>query len=98
MARKPIKMNLRRSSKFTLLILAIMIVAAGFMLHNMNTQLENARLEQALYAQRLAHLQETNASLAEDIANSDDPALLEEIARNEFGWVSRGEKVIRFRN
>ena len=98
MAQKPSKLKLRRSSKFTLLLLTAMIAGAGFMLHNMNTQLENARLEEALYQQRLAHLQETNASLAEDIANSDNPDLLEEIARNEFGWAADGEKVIRFRN
>lgn len=98
MAQKPSKLKLRRSGKFTLLLLTAMIAGAGFMLHNMNTQLENARLEEALYQQRLAHLQETNASLAEDIANSDNPDLLEEIARNEFGWAADGEKVIRFRN
>ena len=59
-------------------------------------QLEAARAEEAVYAQRLAELRETNERLATDIANSDDPELIEEIARDELGMVEQGEKIIRF--
>ena len=55
-----------------------------------------ARAEEAVYAQRLAELRETNERLATDIANSDDPELIEEIARDELGMVEQGEKIIRF--
>ena len=57
---------------------------------------EAARAEEAVYAQRLAELRETNERLATDIANSDDPELIEEIARDELGMVEQGEKIIRF--
>ena len=62
----------------------------------MQGQLEAARAEEAVYAQRLAELRETNERLATDIANSDDPELIEEIARDELGMVEQGEKIIRF--
>ena len=97
MARKASKWKIRRSNKFTLLLLAFVIIMMGVMLERMNTQLEHARSEQAVFAQRLALLQEQNAKLAEDIANSDNLELIENIARNDLGMASQGEKIFRFR-
>lgn len=98
MARKPSKLKMRRSGKLTLAVLLALIVMMGVMLRQMNTQLAHARSEQEVYAQRLAQLQEQNAQLAEDIANSDDPDLMENIARNDLGMAQQGEKIFRFRN
>ena len=36
--------------------------------------------------------------LAEDIANSQDPELIEEVAREDLGMAAPGEKIIRFSN
>lgn len=98
MARKPSKLKIGHSGKIALLLLIGTIAAMSVMLHQLNTQLEHALNEQAMYAQRLEFLQKTNSALAEDIANSNDPDLIEEIARNDLGWVTQGEKVFRFRN
>lgn len=98
MARKPSKQKMRRGGKFAVVLLVALTLVMGYMLRQMNAQLELARAEQAHYAQRLAALQETNDQLANDIANSDDPELIEEIARNDLGMVSPGEKVFRFQN
>lgn len=98
MAKKPSKPKIRRSSKLTLTLIAALILIMSVMLQQMGTQLEQARTEQAMYAQRLSQLQEQNAKLAEDIANSDDPDLIEDIARNELGMAVPGEKIFRFRN
>lgn len=98
MARRPSKLKIRRSGKLTLALLFALIVMMGVMLRQMNTQLAHARSEQQIYAQRLAQLQEQNARLAEDIANSDDPDLVEDIARNDLGMAKQGEKIFRFRN
>ena len=48
--------------------------------------------------ERLADLQETNERLAEDIANSKDPELIEEVAREDLGMAVPGEKIFRFSN
>lgn len=69
------------------------MVGIGVQLVNLKGELEAAQAEEAYYAQRLQQLQEENARLAEDIANSDDPELIEEIAREELGMVTAGEKI-----
>ena len=97
MAKKRAKLKLRRSNKFVLFLLCFVILMMGVMLQQMNTQLAHARSEYTHYAQRLAVLQEQNAKLAEDIANSDNPDLIEDIARNDLGMASEGEKIFRFR-
>ena len=96
-AKKPGKKAKKRSGgKLPLLIFLALLLAVGIQLYNMQGQLEAARAEEAVYAQRLAELRETNERLATDIANSDDPELIEEIARDELGMVEQGEKIIRF--
>lgn len=98
MARKPSKLKMRRSSKFALTLLLAMIAVMCVMLRQMNTQIDDARAEQAIYAQRLAVLQEQNARLAEDIANRESLDLIGDIARNDLGMAEPGEKIFRFRN
>ena len=97
MTKKPSKLKIRRSNKFSLMLLVAIIIMMGVMLQQMNTQLDEARSEMTFYAQRLATLQEQNAKLAEDIANSGNQDLIEDIARNDLGMATRGEKIFRFR-
>ncbi len=98
MARKATQPKTRRSSKFTLVLLAVLILAMGIMLQNMRAQLRYAEAEREIYAQKLAALQEKNDQLAEDIANSGSSELIEDIARNDLGMASHGEKIFRFQS
>ena len=59
----------------------------------MPVSVEEARAEEAALAAQIAALEAENAALAEDIANADDPELIEQIAREELGMVVRDEKV-----
>ena len=86
----------RPSSRLTLLILAALLVGIGVQLYSLYGQMQEARAEEAVYAQRLAELEETNQRLEEDVANSGSLPLIEDIARDELGMVSEGEKVFRF--
>ena len=54
---------------------------------------KEAQAEEAALAAQVAALEAKNAALAEDIANADDPELIEQIAREELGMVVRDEKV-----
>jgi len=96
MANKRAKLKIRRSSKLTIVLLAVLICIMGIMLRNMQTQLEHAKSEYDVYASRLNALQEQNDRLRQDIENSDDPSLIEDIARNDLGMTSHGEKIFRF--
>lgn len=86
----------RPSSKLTALILLVLILGIGVQLYNMYGQLQAARAEEGVYATRLEALTAENQRLAQDIANSDDPELIEDIARNDLGMGVSGEKVFRF--
>lgn len=96
MARKAAQKKTRRSSKLALALLAVMILVMVIMLQSMKTQLSYAQAEHETYANRLAALQEKNEQLRQDIENSDDPSLIEDIARNDLGMASQGEKIFRF--
>ena len=96
-AQKPEKPRKKRvSGKLTGLILVVLLFGAAVQLYYMYGQLQAAQEEEAVYAQRLSELQETNAQLAEDIANSDDPELIEDIARDDLGMAAPGEKIFRY--
>ena len=86
----------RPNSKLTGLILIVLLFGIGIQLYHMYGQLQAAQAEEAVYAQRLAELQETNQQLADAIENSDDPDLMADKARDDLGMVSPGEKILRF--
>ena len=86
----------RPSSKLTAWILALLLVGFGVQIYYMYSQLQSARREEAVYAQRLAELREQNQRLRSVIENSGSLSLIEDIARDQFGYVSEGEKVFRF--
>ena len=88
----------RPGSKLTAIILLALFLGIGVQFLNMYGRLQEARKEEAAYAQQLAELQETNDQLAEDIANSQDPELIERVAREDLGMAAAGEKIIRFSN
>ena len=96
MANKSAKLKIRRSSKLTVALLAVLICVMCVMLHNMQTQLDHAKSEYEVYASRLNALQEKNDHLRQAVENSDDPELIEDIARNDLGLASYGEKIFRF--
>ena len=65
---------------------------------NQNGQEQDINQLLKVRREKLADLQKTNEKLAEDIANSQDPELIEEVAREDLGMVAPGEKIIRFSN
>ena len=95
-AAKPAKK--RPGSKLTAIILLALFLGIGVQFLNMYARLQEAQAEQAAYAEKLADLQATNEKLAEDIANSQDQELIEQVAREDLGMAAPGEKIFRFSN
>jgi len=93
MRKQKVKKRRRASSLLTGMILLVLILGVGVQLYRMQDRLKEAQAEEAALAQQIAALEEKNAALAEDIANADDPELIEQIAREELGMVVRDEKV-----
>ena len=96
MARRSKQVKTVRSSKLTIVLLAALILVLAVMLQSMKTQLAHAESEHDMYAERLALLQEKNDHLRQSLENCDDPSLIEDIARNDLGMASYGEKIFRF--
>lgn len=90
------KARKRPSGKLTALILLVLFIGVGVQIVNLAGQIQAAQKEEAVYAGRLAELETANARLAEDIANRDNLDLIEDIARDELGMASGGEKIFIF--
>lgn len=86
----------RPKSKLTMVLLVVLFCGVCIQLYLMYGQLQRAKVEEAAYADYLMELQETNEKLKADIANSDDPELIQDIAREQLGLVFPDEKVFRY--
>lgn len=75
------------------LILMVLLFGLGFQLYRMQDQLAAAREEESSLAEQISSLQEENDQLEEDIARSNDPEMIEKIAREDLGMVVQDEKV-----
>ena len=93
MRKQKEKKRRRASSLLTGMILLVLILGVGVQLYRMQDSVKEAKAQEAALAQQIAALEAENAALAEDIANADDPELIEQIAREELGMVVRDEKV-----
>lgn len=93
---QPKKRPRRPSGKLTLLILAVLLVGIAVQLRSVRAQIADAQRQEAVYQEHLSELQTENARLQEDIANGGDESLIEDIARNQLGMASEGEKIFRF--
>ena len=91
--RKPRRIVLKPASRMTVLILMILMAVLTIQILRMNVRIQAAYAEEAVVAQRLEELQEINRQLQDDLDNSTDPALIEDIARDQLGMVREGEKV-----
>ena len=81
------------AGRLTLLLLAAVMAALSVQIIRMQGQIRAAQAEEAVVAQRLTEIQESNQQLQNDLDNSTDPALIENIARDQLGMVREGEKV-----
>ena len=78
---------------FTGIILLALLLGVGMQLYQMQSQLQAAREERDALTRQVADLEDENQELSDALENSDDPELIEEIARRELGLVTPDEKV-----
>ena len=82
-----------KSKLLTKVVFLVLLVVLGTQLYRLQGQIQTAQEDQEQLTQQVEQLRQKNAELAQDIENGDDPALKEEIAREELGMVNPGEKV-----
>ena len=89
-------MQFKRSSFLTKLVVMTLIIAATVTLRRMQGQIQQARAELDQAKIQVAKQIQRNADLQDAVDHSDDPQRQADIAREELGLVSPGEKVIVF--
>lgn len=82
-----------RTSLSAKLLILILLAAIGWQLHGLKSQVESAQLEKERLAAQVEAVQQENSALAADIAEGSTPEKMQEIAREELGWVMPGEYV-----
>jgi cell division protein DivIC len=85
--------RLKRAGFLTKIVILAMLIYAAISLLNLRSQIAAAESARDQLQQQIAEQKQTNTNLAEDIENSDDPARMEEVARNKLGLVLPDEKV-----
>ena len=89
-------MQFKRSSFLTKLVVVTLIIAASVTLLRMQSQIQQAQAELDQARIQVARQIQRNADLQDAVDHSDDPQRQADIAREELGLVSPGEKVIVF--
>ena len=83
----------KKAGVFTKLAVLVLVVYAAFSLVNLHGQIESARetLEdlQGAVAEQTFH----NAVLEHEIENSQDPEMIERIARSQHNLIRPGERI-----
>ena len=74
-------------------VIVALLVALGWKVYDLRGQLQVAQAEKEAYARQVEEQQQANDALAADIAEGPTAEKIEEIARNELGYVKSGEYV-----
>ena len=83
----------KKAGFLTKIVLVVLLVYAGMSLYTIQNQIRSAKDEQEKLAAQVDTLRRENDSLTSDIASSDNPEKLQDVARSELGMVMPGERV-----
>ena len=82
-----------KAGLLTKIIIVVLLVAIGWKVYDLRGQLQEAQAQKEVYAQQVEQQQRENDALAADIAEGPTAEKIEDIARNELGYVKPGEYV-----
>ena len=78
--------------KRQVLVIAILIALVGVQLIHLRTQIESAQNQLTALKSDLDSAKQANDALASALEKADDPEFLQELARDQLGYVTPGEK------
>ena len=81
-----------QTSLFAALFVLIALFVVGSQLMGMRAKLAAAQSERAVLAERVARQEQENRSLEAALERAEDPEYLQQLAREQLGMVSPGEK------
>lgn len=86
-------MKFKRAGVFTKILIVVLLAVAATALLSVKARLDQARADRDALAQMVLAQKEANVALADEIAHCDDPAYLEDIARDKLGLLEPDEFV-----
>ena len=89
-------MQLKKASFLTKLVVLTLLIAASVALLRLQGQITAAEAERDSLRVQLTNQIQVNADLKDAVEHSEDPERQADIARNELGLASPGEKIINF--
>lgn len=87
-----VKKGRRRTSFLTVLVIAILIALVGVQLIHLRTEIEAAQNQLTALQSDLDSAKQANDALSSALEKADDPEFLQELARDQLGYVTPGEK------
>lgn len=84
-------MKVKRAGMATKLLVLVLLAALAAALLSTQAQLNAAQSDRDDLARQVEAQREANAALADDIAHSDDPEYLADIARSKLGLLEPDE-------
>lgn len=82
----------KRTSLIAALVVLIMLILVGMQLLRIRDQLIAARAERDALAEQVAKQEQENRTLEAALERAEDPEYLQELARDQLGMVSPGQK------
>ena len=88
-------MQIKKAGFLTKIVVLALLIAASVTLLRMQGQIAQAQRERQELQQQVSRQTQVNADLQDAVDHSDDPDRQMDIARDELGLVTPGEKVFR---
>ena len=82
-----------RSGFLIKVVVVMLLVALGWKVYDLQGQIAAAKEEKDRYAEQVAEMEQANAALEADIAEGPTDEKLQDIARDELGFIKPGEYV-----
>ena len=87
------KVDRPRAGFLTKLVIVVLLAAIGWQVYDLRGQIAGAQAEKESYAAQVEQKEQENAALKADIAEGPTEEKLQDIARDELGYVKPGEYV-----
>lgn len=82
----------RRTSPLTMLVILVLLVLVGAEVMHLRSEIAAAETQQQTLQAQLDAIKQENDALSSALEKADDPDFLQELARDQLGYVKPGEK------
>ncbi len=86
------KKEKKRASLLTVLVIFVLLALLGVELVHIRAQIDEAETAQQELQAKLDAARQENDALSSALEKADDPEFLQELARDQLGYVTPGEK------